>query len=133
LFFKGVILSDPHQLLIQQTENVQAARQLRFTSADEIIALEPVIKSYIAEAVENEKAGKKVELKKTSAYDIPLEFKQKLDAVENLKSAFENLTPGRQRGYLLYFSSAKQAKTREARVAKYIPRILEGKGLEDAE
>jgi uncharacterized protein YdeI (YjbR/CyaY-like superfamily) len=131
LFFKGALLNDAHDILIQQTENVQAARQMRFTGILQIVDMEPIIKAHIYEAIEVEKAGLKVELKKTKEYDVPHEFQTKLDAMSALKTAFEALTPGRQRGYLLYFSQAKQAKTREARVEKYIPQILEGKGLED--
>lgn len=131
LFHKGVLLKDSKKLLIQQTENVQAARQLRFTDVSEIIKLEPTITSYIKEAVKLEQSGAKVELKKTAEFNMPDEFKIKLDELPGLKTAFENLTPGRQRGYLLYFSQAKQAKTREARIEKYIPIILSGKGLDD--
>lgn len=131
LFFKGALLNDAEKLLIQQTENVQAARQMRFTKLDEIVRLENTIKSYIFEAVEVEKAGLKVELKKTKEFTMPDEFKAKLDELPDLKTAFESLTPGRQRGYLLHFSSAKQAKTREARIDKQIPRILDGKGIDD--
>ncbi len=131
LFHKGVLLKDPAQLLIQQTENVQSARQMRFTGLHDILDKEHLINAYILEAIANEKAGKKVELKKTNEYNVPSEFKAKLDAIPALKSAFEQLTPGRQRGYLLYFSSAKMAKTREERVEKYIDKILSGKGLED--
>lgn len=131
LFFKGALLNDTHNILIQQTENVQAARQARFTNSLEITELEPVIKAYIFEAIEVEKAGLKVELKKTREYPVSQEFQTKLDTIPALKTAFEALTPGRQRGYLLYFSQAKQAKTREARVEKYISQIMNGKGLED--
>ena len=131
LFFKGALLKDAKGILIQQTENVQAARQMRFTNVDEIIALEPVLKAYIFEAVEVEEAGLKVELKKTTEFTMPEEFQQKLHATHGLKAAFEALTPGRQRGYLLFFSAAKQAKTRVARIEKHIPQILAGKGLED--
>lgn len=131
LFHKGALLKDTEGILIQQTENVQSARQMRFTHIREITDLEPVIKAYVYEAVEVEKAGLKVELKKTTAFNMPAEFEQKLNDIPALKTAFEALTPGRQRGYLLYFSSAKQAKTREARVEKYIPVIMQGKGLED--
>ena len=131
LFFKGALLNDTHNILIQQTENVQAARQARFTNSLEITELEPVVKAYIFEAIEVEKAGLKVELKKTKEYTVPQEFQTKLDTIPALKTAFEALTPGRQRGYLLYFSQAKQAKTREARVEKYISQIMNGKGLED--
>lgn len=131
LFHKGVLLKDPNGILIQQTENVQAARQLRFTRVDEIIKLEPMIKAYIREAIEVEKSGKKVPMKKTAEFQMPVEFEELLAEDDQLKKAFEDLTPGRQRGYLLYFSQAKQAKTRESRIAKYIPYILEGKGLND--
>ncbi len=131
LFFKGALLKDKKAILIQQTENVQAARQMRFTSLAEITKLEKSIKAYVYEAIEVEESGLKVELKKTKEYEVPEEFQKKLNKSAALKKAFNALTPGRQRGYLLYFSSAKQAKTREARVEKYIPKILEGKGLED--
>jgi uncharacterized protein YdeI (YjbR/CyaY-like superfamily) len=131
LFFKGALLRDPRSVLIQQTKNVQVARQIRFTNVKEIAKMERVLKSYIKEAVDVEKKGMKAELKKTSEFTIPEEFKQKLDKNKALKSAFNALTPGRQRGYLLYFSSAKQATTRQARVEKYIPKILNGKGLDD--
>ena len=131
LFFEGVLLNDAHGILIQQTEHVQVARQVRFTSIGEIIDLEPVLKAYIFEAIEVEKAGLKVELKKTADFKMAEEFQYKLNKIPALKTAFESLTPGRQKGYLLYFAAAKQAKTREARVEKYIPQILSGKGLED--
>ncbi len=131
LFFKGALLNDTHNILIQQTENVQAARQARFTNSLEITELEPVVKAYIFEAIEVEKAGLTVELKKTREYPVSQEFQTKLDTIPALKTAFEALTPGRQRAYLLYFSQAKQAKTREARVEKYISQIMNGKGLED--
>jgi uncharacterized protein YdeI (YjbR/CyaY-like superfamily) len=131
LFFKGALLKDTKGMLIQQSENVQAARQARFTDVREIIKREPVIKAIIYEAIEVEKAGLKVELKKTAAYNVPVEFKQKLDKNRKLKVAFEKLTPGRQRGYLLHFSAPKQASTREARVEKCMPQILAGKGLLD--
>lgn len=131
LFHKGALLKDTRKLLIQQTENVQAARQMRFTNIREIIDLEPVIKAYVKEAVEVEKSGAKVEMKKTTEFAMPDEFKTVLEANPKLKKAFEALTPGRQRGYLLYFSSAKQAKTREARIEKYMPQILAGKGVDD--
>jgi uncharacterized protein YdeI (YjbR/CyaY-like superfamily) len=131
LFFKGALLNDPDNLLIQQTENVQAARQIRFTSLQQITALKPLIKSCIFEAIEVEKAGLKVPLKKPAEFRMADEFKAKLDENPALKIAFEALTPGRQRGYLLYFSAPKQAKTREARVAKSIEPILSGKGLDD--
>jgi uncharacterized protein YdeI (YjbR/CyaY-like superfamily) len=131
LFFKGALLSDTHGILIQQTENVQSARQIRFTNLHEIIDLESTLKAYIFEAIEVEKAGLKVEFKKTEEFKVCAEFQYKLDHIPALKTAFEALTPGRQKGYLLYFAQAKQSKTREARVEKYIPQILDGKGLDD--
>jgi uncharacterized protein YdeI (YjbR/CyaY-like superfamily) len=131
LFMQGAMLKDEHGILIQQTENVQAARQIRFKNLQEILDKELIIKSYIKEAIEIEKSGVKFELKKTSEFKMPEEFKQLLDEMPDLKTAFEALTPGRQRGYLLYFSVAKQAKTRESRIEKYVPQILAGKGLED--
>jgi uncharacterized protein YdeI (YjbR/CyaY-like superfamily) len=131
LFFKGAILNDPEGILVQQTENVQAARQIRFTNVKDIVKMERTLKAYIYEAIEVERAGLKVKLKKTAAFKMPEEFQKKLDKMPSLKKAFEALTPGRQRRYLLYFSSAKQAKTREERVAKYMKQILQGKGLED--
>jgi uncharacterized protein YdeI (YjbR/CyaY-like superfamily) len=131
LFFKGALLNNGDGMLIQQTENVQSARQLRFTSLLEIVDQEPILKAYIYEAIEVEKAGLKVELKQTTEFNCPPEFQIKLDTIPALKTAFEALTPGRQRGYYLYFSSAKQAKTREVRVEKYMPQIMNGKGLDD--
>ncbi len=131
LFHKGVLLKGPEGILIQQTENVQSARQIRFTNVEEIQELEPTLKAYIHEAVEVEKAGLEVDFKKTREFNIPGEFQNKLDETPELKTAFESLTPGRQRGYLLYFSGAKQSKTREARVEKYVDHILSGKGLND--
>jgi len=131
LFFKGALLSDPHAILIQQTENVQVPRQVRFRNVEEIMEQEAILKAYIYEAIEVEKAGLKVELKKTADYNVPIEFQSKLDRIPALKAAFEALTPGRQRGYLYYFSQPKQSKTREARVEKYIPKILDGKGVDD--
>jgi uncharacterized protein YdeI (YjbR/CyaY-like superfamily) len=131
LFFKGVLLKDPKGILVQQTENVQAARQIRFTSLKEIIELEPELKAYVHEAIELEIAGLKVSLKKTADFVIPDEFQEKLNAMKVLKTAFDALTPGRQRAYIFYFSQAKQSKTRTARVEKCIPQILVGKGLED--
>lgn len=131
LFFKGALLKDTAGILIQQTENVQAARQIRFTHIREIVEMEPVIKAYIYEAIEVEKAGLKVELKKHTEYSIPEEFQNKLDEIPALKTAFEALTPGRQRAYLLHFSAPKQSKTREARVEKSMLQILSGKGLND--
>lgn len=131
LFFKGALLPDPNGILIQQTENVQAARQVRFTSLREITKMESILKAYIFEAIEIEKSGLEVEFKKTKEFNMPEEFQDELDKDPALKTAFEALTPGRQRGYLLYFSSAKQAKTRISRIEKYMPQILNGKGLED--
>lgn len=131
LFFKGALLKDPKGILIQQTKNVQSARQIRFTSLSEITKLESTLKDYIYRAVEVEESGLKVELKKTSDFPVPEEFQKKLDKMPALKTAFKALTPGRQRAYLFHFSSAKQSKTREARVEKYIPQILDGKGLDD--
>lgn len=131
LFHKGTLMSDPDRLLIQQTENVQSARQLRFTSVDQIKELKPTIKAYIQEAVEIEKSGKKVALKETADFKVPKEFQTKLDADADLKQAFNALTPGRQRAYLFFFSKAKQSKTREQRIEKYIPKILDGKGMDD--
>jgi uncharacterized protein YdeI (YjbR/CyaY-like superfamily) len=131
LLFKGVLLTDTHGILVQQTENVQAARQIRFTSIGEILELEPVIKAYIHQAIEVEKAGLKVQMKTAAEFTVAAEFQYKLDHIPALKSAFEALTPGRQKAYNLYFTAAKQAKTREERVEKYIPKILGGKGLDD--
>jgi uncharacterized protein YdeI (YjbR/CyaY-like superfamily) len=131
LFFKGALLSDPKGLLVQQTENVQAARQLRFTGLLEIAELEPFVTDYIKEAIKVEEAGLKVPLKTTSAYAVPAEFQQRLDAMPALKAAFEALTPGRQRAYLFHFSQPKLSVTRESRVEKYMHKILDGKGLED--
>ena len=131
LFMKGALLNDANGILIQQTENVQAARQIRFTTIQEIVKMEPILKAYIYEAIEVEKAGLKVELKKTIDYKIPEEFQNKLNKIPALKTAFEALTPGRQRAYLFYFSQPKQSKTREARVEKCMPQILKGKGLDD--
>ncbi len=131
LFFKGALLKDAEGILIRQTENMQAARQIRFTNAREIVKLKPVLKAYILEAMEVEKSGLKVKLKKTSEYTIPGEFKIRLDENPALKTAFDSLTPGRQRAYLLYFSSPRQTKTREARVEKSVRRILNAKGLND--
>ncbi|MCW3071291.1 MAG: hypothetical protein JWO44_1181 [Bacteroidetes bacterium] len=131
LFFKGVLLKDAKKILVQQTEHVQAARQVRFSSAGEIAKMEKTLKAYIHEAIEVEKAGLKVPLKKTKEFTVPEEFQKRLDKNKALKTAFKALTPGRQRGYLLYFSAAKQSKTREARIEKHIPQILDGKGLDD--
>jgi uncharacterized protein YdeI (YjbR/CyaY-like superfamily) len=131
LFFKGALLKDTKGILIQQTENVQAARQIRFTNLAEITKLEKTLKAYIYEAVKVEETGLKVDFKKTKEFTMPEEFQRKLEKNPALKKSFSALTPGRQRGYLLYFSSAKQSKTREARVEKYVKQILAGKGLED--
>lgn len=131
LFHKGSLLQDVDNLLIQQTENVQSGRQIRFTNRKEIIRLEPILKTYIFEAIEVEKAGIKIAFKKLEAYEIPAEFQNKLDQMPVLKTAFETLTPGRQRGYLLHFAGAKQSKTRLERIEKYIPIILKGKGITD--
>ncbi len=121
----------PDGVLIQQTENVQAGRQIRFKTVGEIVELEPILKAYIHEAIEVEKAGLKVIYKKTAEFNIPEEFINQLEAVPGLQDAFEGLTPGRQRGYILFFSAPKQSKTREARIEKYVPQILMGKGLND--
>jgi len=131
LFFKGALLHDAHGILIQQTENVQAARQIRFTNVREIVKMKPILKAYIHEAIEVEKAGLKVTFKKTTEFTVPEEFQNKLDELPALKTAFDALTPGRQRAYVLYFSAAKQSKTRGSRVEKYLPQILIGKGLDD--
>jgi uncharacterized protein YdeI (YjbR/CyaY-like superfamily) len=131
LFFKGALLNDANGILIQQTQNVQAARQIRFTNDREIVKMKPILKAYIYEAIEVEKAGLKVNLKKTSEFKIPEEFQNKLDEIPALKTAFDTLTPGRQRAYLFYFSQPKQSKTRESRVEKCMQQILIGKGLND--
>lgn len=131
LFFKGALLKDPNGNLIQQTENVQSSRQVRFTDTIQIVEKEAFLKAYIYEAIEVEKAGLKVNFKKASEYAVPEEFQQKLDTTPVLKTAFEALTPGRQRAYLLYFAAPKQSKTRQARVEKCLQQILEGKGLND--
>jgi uncharacterized protein YdeI (YjbR/CyaY-like superfamily) len=131
LFFKGSLLNDPSGILIQQTANVQVARQIRFTNVREITSRERILKAYIYEAIEVEKAGLKVNLKKTAEFAIPEEFQKKLNKTPALKTAFKALTPGRQRAYILYFSAAKQSKTREARIEKSMPQILRGKGLND--
>lgn len=131
LFVKGALLRDPNGILIQQTENVQAGRQIRFTSVQEIAAKETIIKDYINEAIDVEKAGLDIPFKKTAEYIIPEELQKKLDESPELKAAFNALTPGRQRGYILYFSAPKQSKTREARVEKNIQQILSGKGIDD--
>ena len=131
LFFKGALLQDANGILIQQTENVQAGRQIRFTNINEITEMEPILKAYIYEAIEVQKAGLEVKLKENTEYRIPEELQQKFEEIPALKTAFEALTPGRQRGYLLHFSAPKQSKTRESRVEKFIPQILNGKGLDD--
>jgi uncharacterized protein YdeI (YjbR/CyaY-like superfamily) len=131
LFVKGALLSDTNGILIQQTENVQAGRQIRFTNVREIIEMQTVLKTYIYEAVEVEKAGLKVNFKKNTELIIPEEFQNKLDEIPSLKNAFVTLTPGRQRAYILYFSAPKQSKTRESRVEKCVQQILHGKGLND--
>lgn len=131
LFFKGALLHDANGILIQQTKNVQSARQVRFINVKEVTDQKAILKSYIYEAIEVEKAGLKVVLKKTKDFIIPEEFQKKLNKLPALKKAFEALTPGRQRAYIFYFSQAKQSKTREERVEKYIKKILSGKGLED--
>lgn len=131
LFFKGALLADPEGILIQQTENVQSARQIRFTNVQEISKKDRILKGYIFEAIEVERAGLKVKLKKTKDFKIPEEFQTKLDKMPALKTAFDALTPGRQRAYIFYFSQAKQSKTRAARVEKYLKQILKGKGLDD--
>ncbi|MDK9700826.1 MAG: YdeI/OmpD-associated family protein [bacterium] len=131
LFFQGALLDDPHGLLVQQTKNVQAGRQIRFTGFAEIVAQEAVLQEYLRNAIAVEKAGQKVVLKKTSEFTVVDEFQAALDASPALKQAFDGLTPGRQRAYLLYFSAAKQTKTRLARIEKCTPRILDGLGLDD--
>ncbi|MFJ7470177.1 YdeI family protein [Peribacillus frigoritolerans] len=131
LFHKGALLQDAHGLLIQQTENVQGARQIRFTNLQEIVATESILKAYIHEAIEVEKAGLEVEFKKNEEFIIPEELHNKFNEIPALKTAFEALTPGRQRAYILHFSQAKQAKTRESRIEKCMQKILDGKGLKD--
>ena len=131
LFQKGALLQDAHGILIQQTENVQAARQIRFTNVQEIVEMEPILKAYIYEAIEVEKAGLEVNFKKNTEFIIPEELQNKFDEMPTFKTAFESLTPGRQRAYILYFSGPKQSKTRESRIEKYIQKVLDGKGLND--
>jgi uncharacterized protein YdeI (YjbR/CyaY-like superfamily) len=131
LFCKGVLLKDTNRILIQQTENVQAARQIRFTNVREIVEMEPTLKAYIHEAIEVEKAGLEVNYKKTSEFTVPEELQNKLDEIPALKQAFEALTPGRQRAYILYFSAPKQPKTRDSRIEKCMQQILNGQGLDD--
>lgn len=130
-FFKGALLEDPKKILVAPGENTQSARLVRFTSVKEIPKLAPVLKAYIREAIAVEKAGLKVEFKKPEEMPVPQEFQRKLEELPTLRRAFEALTPGRRKAYLLHFSGAKQSKTRESRVEKCIPRILEGKGLDD--
>ncbi|MGV2099509.1 YdeI/OmpD-associated family protein [Rhizobium sp. 21-4511-3d] len=131
LFFKGALMTDTARVLIQQTKNVQAARQIRFTNADEISGMENVLKAYVAEAAEIERSGAKIDFKGTDEFAVPEEFQAKIDSTPSLKTAFEALTPGRQRAYLLHFAQPKQAKTRESRIEKAMPQILAGKGLND--
>jgi uncharacterized protein YdeI (YjbR/CyaY-like superfamily) len=131
LFVKGALLKDVNGILVQQTENVQAARQIRFTNVQEIVEMESTLKAYISEAIEVERAGLKVDYKKTTEFSMPEEFINKLEEVPGLQEAFEALTPGRQRAYILYFSAPKQSKTRESRIEKSMPQILNGKGLND--
>jgi uncharacterized protein YdeI (YjbR/CyaY-like superfamily) len=131
LFFKGALLNDTEDILIQQTKNVQAARQIRFTNVREIVKMEPILKTYVYEAIEVERAGLKVNYKRTAEFIIPEEFQKKLDKIPALKTAFKALTPGRQRAYIFYFSQPKQSKTRESRVEKCIKQIRNGKGLDD--
>jgi uncharacterized protein YdeI (YjbR/CyaY-like superfamily) len=130
-FFKGALLSDAHNLLLKPGENTQSGRWIKFANVQEIVKLEPMLKAYIYEAIEVEKAGLNVKLKETSDFFVPDELQHKLDTMPALKTAFEALTPGRQRGYLLYFAQPKQSKTRESRIEKWIPQILSGKGLND--
>ena len=131
LFHKGALLKDDHGILIQQTENVQAARQIRFTSQQQIEEMQLILKAYVDEAVEIEKSGRQVEMKQHAEYVIPEELENKFAEIPDLKTAFEALTPGRQRAYIFYFSEPKQSKTRESRIEKYLPQILDGKGLKD--
>jgi uncharacterized protein YdeI (YjbR/CyaY-like superfamily) len=131
LFFKGALLNDPNGILIQQTKNVQSARQIRFTNLKEIVSMEKILKAYIYEAIELERAGLQVKLRKTSDFEVPEEFQKRLDKSSTLKKAFDALTPGRQRAYIFYFSQPKLSKTRESRVEKSLQQILKGKGLED--
>lgn len=131
LFFKGALMKDPAGILIQQTERVQGPRQIRFTSAGQITKMKAVLKKYVYEAIKVEESGAKVPLKKTSDFAVPEEFQRRLDRSAALRKAFYALTPGRQRGYLFYFGQAKQSKTRDARVGKYIPHILKGRGIDD--
>lgn len=131
LFFKGALLSDRNDILIQQTKNVQAGRQIRFNNVLEIVEMEQILKAYIFEAIEVEKAGLKIGFKKTTAFTVPEEFQHKLNDIPALKAAFYALTPGRQRAYLMHFSAPKQSVTRDARIEKCMPKIIVGKGLDD--
>jgi uncharacterized protein YdeI (YjbR/CyaY-like superfamily) len=131
LFFKGALLKDSKGILVQQTKNVQSARQIRFTSAQEILEMQPILKAYIAQAIEVEKSGLEVTLKTTTEFGVPEELQEKFDEIPELKTAFDALTPGRQRGYILHFSAPKQAKTRVSRIEKSMPQIFNGKGLDD--
>jgi uncharacterized protein YdeI (YjbR/CyaY-like superfamily) len=131
LFFKGALLKDPKHLLVQQTENVQAARQMRFTSVKDVMRLKRALRSFVHEAIAVERAGLKVKMKAPSEFTMPDELAEAFKARPALKKAFRALTPGRQRGYLLYFASAKQSATREARIARHVARILDGRGLDD--
>lgn len=131
MFFKGVLLKDNHEILVKPGDNSQTQRQIRFTNVNQIVDWEPIIKEYINEAIDIEKAGLKVEHKETREYTIPPELDQKFEEMPHLKTSFESLTPGRQRAYILYFSQAKQSKTRQSRIEKYIRKILDGKGLND--
>jgi uncharacterized protein YdeI (YjbR/CyaY-like superfamily) len=131
LFFKGALLKDSKGILVQQTKNVQSARQIRFTSAQEILEMQPILKAYIAQAIEVEKSGLEVTLKTTTEFGVPEELQEKFDEIPELKTAFDSLTPGRQRGYILHFSAPKQSKTRISRIEKSMPQIFNGKGLDD--
>ncbi len=131
LFFKGALLKDSKGILVQQTKNVQSARQIRFTNAREIVEMQPILKAYIAEAIEVEKSSLEVEFKTTTEFGVPEELQHQFDEIPELKAAFDALTPGRQRGYILHFSEPKQSKTRASRVEKYMPHILNGRGLND--
>lgn len=131
LFFKGALMADPEGILVIQSENVQATRQIRFTDVKQITKLARTLKAYVYEAIEVERSGMKVTFKKTEEFTMPEEFQQKLDKMPKLKKSFDALTPGRQRGYLLFFAAAKQSKTRISRIEKYMDQILEGKGLND--
>lgn len=131
LFFKGALLKDPEGILVQQTKNTQASRQIRFTNLQEVVEKKAAVKAYVKEAMAVEKSGLKVNFKSTEAFDMPEEFQSRLEDIPALRTAFEALTPGRQRAYLLHFSEPKQAKTKAARVEKCMPKIFSGKGLDD--